>query len=454
MSTAGSSTAVLLRITSLVLAPAILVLAIGGCSAPPMPIPAVYALRDPSPIAIVPESRRTPTIEVIYFTDRTPDSRDDGTVAYTIGRSKSVAVGVATVDLGADSWETLSRREHLRRPSVVEVREIARSASSPIPLVESDDGWVQDPERVAVTTAMRNRAFDLIESMMLPEDEGRVTVFVHGFNVNFDDAVISAALLSELLARRGLVIAYTWPAGSGTLLRGYTHDRESGEFSIYHLRHTLRGLAQSPAVRQLNLMAHSRGTDVLTSALREINLEERAAGRSTRDTLKLGHVVLAAPDLDLEVVSQRIAAEYLHMAPISTTVYFSPRDRALGIANWLFAGVMRLGGIDFDKLDAEMRRAISDSPPEIELVDVRAKTRGLGHSYFHQCPYVSSDLYLLLAEDRRIGAENGRPLQRIEGGVWRLGVGYPDPELMSPSAIAPAADRDPRKDNSSESIWR
>ncbi|TVS09443.1 MAG: alpha/beta hydrolase [Phycisphaerales bacterium] len=291
---------------------------------------------------------------------------------------------------------------------------------------------------------------ELLAEMMLPEDEGRVTVFVHGFNVPFESAVVTAAEIAELTGRRGLVIVYSWPAGSGSLLFGYTHDRESGEFSVLHLRRTLREIASSPDVRQLNLIAHSRGTDVLTTALREINLEERAAGRSTRETLKLGHLILAAPDLDLEVVGQRIAAEYLHMAPVSTTVYFSSRDRALGVANWLFHGISRLGRMDIDRLDEETRRAVSELPPEIELIDVRSRSRGLGHSYFHQSPEVSSDLYLILVEDRRIGAEYGRPLRRVQYGVWRLEPGYPlagagtariaesdaAPEAVTPEGVA------------------
>jgi esterase/lipase superfamily enzyme len=399
---------------------------LSGCAAQTLPIPLVYQMLDPNPLELVPESRRLAQAEVIYITDRRPAQLSDKRYAhYTSGRSTSKAVGVGTVDMGAESWDQLVARDRLRRPRLVGVREIARYTSIPIPLVEIEGSFVPDPEREAVSAAAREQLHELLAEMMLPEDEGRVTVFVHGFNVPFESAVVTAAELAELTGRRGLVIVYSWPAGSGSLLFGYTHDRESGEFSVLHLRRTLREIAASPHVRQLNLIAHSRGTDVLTTALRELNLEERAAGRSTRQALKLGHLILAAPDLDLEVVGQRIAAEYLHMVPVSTTVYFSSRDRALGIANWLFHGISRLGRMDIDRLDEETRRAVSDLPPEIELVDVRSISRGLGHSYFHQSPEVSSDLYLILVEDRRIGAAHGRPLHKIRDGIWRLESGYP-----------------------------
>jgi len=372
-----------------------LLLFLSGCAAPSLPVPLVFQVLDPSPQELLPESRRTPQAEVIYITDRTPAQSSDRRFAYyTSGRSTSKAVGVGTVDMGAESWEQLAARDRLRRPRLMGVREVARYASVPIPLVEIEGSLVPDPEREAVSAAARERLHELLAEMMLPEDEGRVTVL--------------------------------------------------------HLRRTLREIASSPDVRQLNLIAHSRGTDVLTTALREINLEERAAGRSTRETLKLGHLILAAPDLDLEVVGQRIAAEYLHMAPVSTTVYFSSRDRALGVANWLFHGISRLGRMDIDRLDEETRRAVSELPPEIELIDVRSRSRGLGHSYFHQSPEVSSDLYLILVEDRRIGAEYGRPLRRVQYGVWRLEPGYPlagarttriaesdaAPEAVTPEGVA------------------
>ena len=136
-------------------------------------------------------------------------------------------------------------------------------------------------------------------------------VYIHGYNNTFEDGVLVIAELWHFLGRQGVPILYTWPAGAGSGLRGYNHDRESGEFTIFHLKQFLRILASTPELEELNLIAHSRGTDVLTSALRELYIETRAAGNDFRTVYRIKNVVLAAADLDLEVVTQRLAAEYV-----------------------------------------------------------------------------------------------------------------------------------------------
>ena len=76
------------------------------------------------------------------------------------------------------------------------------------------------------------------------------------------------------------------------------YDRESGEFSVSHLREFIKNVAGCPDVERIHLVAHSRGTDVTISALRELNLHYRAQGKSTQAELKLENLVLAAPDVD------------------------------------------------------------------------------------------------------------------------------------------------------------
>ena len=97
-----------------------------------------------------------------------------------------------------------------------------------------------------------------------------VYVFVHGYNNDFQNSVVTIAQLWHFLGRQGVPIAYSWPAGHGGLLRGYTYDRESGVFTVYHLKQMLRVIAACPDVRKAHLIAHSRRTAVLTSALREL----------------------------------------------------------------------------------------------------------------------------------------------------------------------------------------
>lgn len=420
------------RALALVLLALSLVIPLGGCESTLSPLPNLCLCRDPSPVASVPESRRSSTVKLIYATDRRPVDGPDQAMRYSWLRSKSLAFGLATIEFGENlSWADLvgdDCRSNPVRPVRLHLRETVehgRFAPTPIPLVENEHGeQVQDPAVVAADEVQVAALHELIRSQMIPEDDGRVTIFVHGYNNAFDYSVFVGAQLSHITARRGLVIVYSWPAGAGGL-RGYTHDRESGEFTIYHFRKFLRMVASSPDVTKMNILSHSRGTDVAITGLREINMIETAAGRSTREVLKLGHLILAAPDLDLEVVSQRMSTEYLHLVPETTTVYFSGQDRAIGIADWLFASALRLGGLRLDRMDPELRKALSEAPPSLEMIDVRASTGFLGHSYFYQSPAASSDIYLVLMEDRPPGAEHGRPLRVEQKGVWILDGNYP-----------------------------
>ena len=220
------------------------------------------------------------------------------------------------------------------------------------------------------------------------------------------------------------MVLYTWPAGHPGLLRGYTYDRESGEFTVYHLKQTIEALATAPEVDNLHIIAHSRGCDVATSALRELFIEIRGSGREPRDVLKIENLVLAAPDLDMEVVQQRLGAERFSVALNRLTIYLNAHDKAIGLAEWLFDSVTRFGQLRASQL-TESQRAVLQNMPAMSFIDVRAKTKGLGHSYFVDNPAVLSDLILLLREGRSPGAANGRPLAFEEDEFWAIDDGYP-----------------------------
>jgi esterase/lipase superfamily enzyme len=153
-------------------------------------------------------------------------------------------------------------------------------------------------------------------------------------------------------------IVYTWPAGYGGL-KGYAYDRESGEFTVFHLKQFIEALAACPEVERIHLIAHSRGTDVLITALREINIEMRAKNLRTHEQLKLENLVLAAPDMDDDVFEQRFAIEDLHLAANRTTIYLSQTDIALAFSRWLFGGGSRLGNLTPQKLTPDAKKKLS-----------------------------------------------------------------------------------------------
>jgi esterase/lipase superfamily enzyme len=451
----------------------------GGTSYQLMPTPNVYAtgLRDPFPD--VPPALQNNHAEVLYITDRaleegsTPDKP-----VYGFKRSRSVAVGVCDVEFGKDvSWDDLVKASKIDKRdvdltmSIVKTTEVIRFPPTPKAIVAMPEpGYIAATQHAATmpsaTTAPAKTVFthddksladeldfdyrtalEHLSAQLAKSPVKDVYVFVHGYNNNFYDSVVTIAQMWHFLGRQGVPVAYSWPAGRGGLLRGYTYDRESGEFTVFHLKTMLRVIAACPDVRKVHLIAHSRGTDVLLSAIRELRLEiggARASGSlETREALKLGTMVLAAPDLDLDVVIQRMVSVRLGRIPEHFAMYVCSKDQALGISNWLFGGALRLGKISAATFTPEemdnLRRAKT-----VQIIDAQISNAGaFGHDYFHSSPAVSSDIILLMRYGLPPGAETGRPLGGTGSGFWSLDDKYPNEPPKNGSA-APAVATNPQ----------
>lgn len=414
------------------LVPLAAVLAGAGCESGMryMPAPTLFAERpDAARFAEVPEARRSGVMPVFYVTDRRDDDPGPG-LAYGYRRAMAASWGVATVAVdGAESWDELvalstspGRRPLLRLESV---DELGLFPPEPGGFVEVGPLMVEDPAHIE----RRDRAAAQLRADMLAAMEGgnqrELLIFVHGVNTPFHDACYIAGQLWHMTGRRGLAVSYSWPAGSGGL-RGYAYDRESGEYTIRHLKLFLAALAEDNAFDAVHIVAHSRGTDVVTAALRELEIADHARGRDFGARLRLRHLVLAAADIDLGIVTQRIIAERILLIPESTTVYVSSGDRALGLASWLFRDPRRLGRLRPGDLTTGQRRRLAANG-SISIIDADVRSGDFGHNYFFSHPAVASDLVLLLRDDAPPVTDGRRPLTPIAERYFRLEEGYPAP---------------------------
>ena len=378
-------------------------------------------------------------VPLFYVTDRAPEQDQEGELRYGYGRSASLAFGSAVVDLGVDiTWEELleaSRVQRRIRPVKLELREvteIARGPEIPLPFKEVDGRIVEEPGLLA-QDAESIEAFRsvLVRQLELtPRDE--VFLFVHGYHNSFADASFAMAELWHFLGRIGVPIVYTWPAGHPGLF-GYTYDRESSEFTIYHLRSVLGVIASYPEVEKIHLIAHSRGTDVAVAALRELTIWARGAGISPREKFKIHNFVLAAPDLDLQVATQRIVGDKLPLSVHRFTVYTSPEDKAIGIASMLFASPRgRVGTFGQEQVTGDIKAVLEYATANFAFVNFTGASDAVGsqgdrygHSYFRNAPTVASDVVLMLRDDLDPGTP-GRPLTPLGHHLWGVPPGYPD----------------------------
>lgn len=375
---------------------------------------------------------RTVSPEILYVTDRVPELKDGKLIGYGHDRSSSMAYGVATVRFGDfGSWpELVTRSETVgkRREQLIteNYQERQRFPETPLPFTERDGRPVPDPEAERAYRADIAAFQDAFRARLRETDRKEAIIFIHGFNNNIEDGLATAASLWHYSGRIGVPISYSWPAGNKGLT-AYIKDREAGEFSIYHLKEFLRALAAIPELQKIHIVAHSRGADVTTTAIRELAIFENGAGRDPRKTLKIETLILAAPDLDFGVVRQRLAAENASTAVGQLYIYVNPNDGALGLAQSLFTG-QRIGRLSPEKLTEEEWHELGEVS-NVSFINVEDAGGKIGHSYFRDNPAVLSDVVLTL----RTGALPGspeRPLEKVRDRFWSLHSNYPGPRIV------------------------
>jgi esterase/lipase superfamily enzyme len=408
---------------------------LAACQGPTLPAaPNLYSGESAGALVDIPPERRTTEVTIYYGTDREPKEESrDGQLSYSYRRSPNLAFGRVTVTFGDDlTWEELmdaSLGPHPRKVPlrITEVTEMLQYPSSISPLIYADGEWVEDPEVLAARADADERVREAINAHLATLDRKEIFIYVHGVGNGFEDPFYRMAQLWHFLGRPGMPVVYTWPSRKGGgVLRSYTYARESSEFTVYHFREFLWLLASCEEVDRIHILAHSRGTDVTVSVLRDIQMYCRGAGISARERFKLGNVILAAPDLDWEVTQQRTRPDRVALVPERLTLYVSPEDKAIGIADWLFGSIRRLGQMTADMLSKEQLETLKSENYYVDVINVHTSKLGaFGHTYFIDSPAVLSDVILILRDNRDAGAEHGRPLLKREDGFMEIRDGYP-----------------------------
>jgi esterase/lipase superfamily enzyme len=179
---------------------------------------------------------------------------------------------------------------------------------------------------------------DLIAPAVRPHD---VLVYVHGFNQTFETAALDAARLSDGIKFHGDSMVFAWP--SKAKLFDYGYDRESAMWSRDALEQVFSGLISNPGVARVHVVAHSIGTMLAMESLRQIYTRYRGGAVD-----RIGAVVFASPDIDMDVFSSSVE----RIGPLAgkITVVTATNDRALKVSGWIAGGTTRVGAEEQDKL--------------------------------------------------------------------------------------------------------
>ena len=173
---------------------------------------------------------------------------------------------------------------------------------------------------------------DRMRSDLSTDDESALFVFIHGYNVTFQDAARRTAQMAFDLQFRGVPLFYSWPSRGA--LTGYGDDQRSADASTKPLAEFLTRIATETGARKIHLVAHSLGNRALVGALAQL-------GQTPNRSAHFNQVVFAAPDIDAGLFANDIAPK---IAPVvdRVTIYSSGSDLALW-ASKLWHRTVRLG---------------------------------------------------------------------------------------------------------------
>jgi hypothetical protein len=219
-----------------------------------------------------------------------------------------------------------------------------------------------------------------------------MTIFVHGFNNDFEGPVRMAASSVASVNPQAVPLAYSWPSKHATFK--YIDDETNNVWAAEHFRDFLVDLmARKDAPSTINIVAHSMGSRLVFSALTYL--------AHARPTLNghIGQVVFAAPDVDAATFWEGVPA----MAGVADglTVYGSHHDQALQLSRELH-GHCRAGLVDCD--DA------TPLPAKANAIDASFfRCDLIGHGYWAASTTMLADIAAVMSAGTMPPGATARP---------------------------------------------
>ena len=246
--------------------------------------------------------------------------------------------------------------------------------------------FTEDPEKhvvlMHVTARESQPFFDLLTRKVNASARNSAFVFVHGYNVSFEDAARRTAQISFDMRFDGAPVFYSWPSQANTV--SYTVDEQEIEWAQANIKTFLMEFFAQSGAENIYLVAHSMGNRGLTRALADVIREQPEIHT------RLTEVILAAPDIDAGVFRRDIAPA-LAAAGKPITLYASSEDKALKASKRVH-GNPRAG-------EAGQSIVIVNGVETIDATGV--DTSFLRHSYIAESHSAVSDMIALIREGKR-----------------------------------------------------
>lgn len=212
-----------------------------------------------------------------------------------------------------------------------------------------------------------------------PKGQRRVFLFIHGYNTMFAEGLYRFAQVVHDSKMPAVPVLFTW-ASRGQLAQ-YVYDNNSATAARDDLERTIRLIFASDA-DEVNVLAHSMGNWVTVEALRQIKISGGLPHAS-----KIGQLILAAPDIDIDVFKAQMRRFGRPKKPF--IIVLSKDDKALGLSNFLAGGQTRLGA-DTNAAELTELGALVIDMTEVKALD------STNHGKFAQLAVLAPQLHQVL----------------------------------------------------------
>jgi len=208
-------------------------------------------------------------------------------------------------------------------------------------------------------------------------------VFVHGFNLRYEDAILRASQIAFDLKYQGPIVLFSWPAGAGDgfldnqmISRTYDGNFKNAKNSINAFKEFL-GQVRAYNLK-INLVVHSMGHQIVLPALKDFST-------LNPNSKIINELVLNAPDYEANEFIN--IAESIKQISKRITVYCSYNDRAMTVSE-IYNKNPRFGACAF-----------SENIDSINVSLIDAPSLGLGHGYYSSRAILADVFQVLLGID-------------------------------------------------------
>lgn len=230
---------------------------------------------------------------------------------------------------------------------------------------------------------------------------GKPTIFVHGFNTSFEEAVLKAAQLGMDIGIGGGIGLYSWPSKGKKLF--YGSDVETVDLSCEVFASFLEKFIKNVEFEKFNIIAHSMGCRCVLGAI------DVLAKTKPQVLHKINHIILAAADVNVHKMPNFL--KHLVGSSESLTAYVSEEDIPLKFSSFAH---------DYPRVGLTPPTFVQDGIDTI-IVNKSENAGQLSHGYISRNRSVFNDMFHILKNDLPPSARHG--LEKISVNThiaWKI----------------------------------